>query len=397
MESFVFHNPVKLRFGPGEVQRVGEEASLIGHRALLVTGKGHAKKSGLLDRVTGLLESAGVTVTHLGGVDPNPRLASVKEGIARCNEHDVQLVIALGGGSVMDCSKVIAAAVLYPGDPWDIIHHGQEPYFPPTESLPTMTVPTLAATGSDMNANAVITNAETKEKSFVGGEPCMYPRTCVADPELTLSVPAWPTACGAADIIAHVLESYFSGADDTPVQDRIQEGIVLTVMELAPRLIAEPDDLAGRTNLQWASIVALNGWAQAGSGGTFAMHHIEHAVSAKTDLAHGAGLAILMPAWMKIACEHRLEKYIQFAERVFGVNSNGREPKAVAHDGIACLENFLSEIGLPVRFSDAEIEPDLFESFADDAIRITGDEHGRLGGRPQLDHDGVLDVLNAAK
>jgi alcohol dehydrogenase YqhD (iron-dependent ADH family) len=320
----------------------------------------------------------------------------VKEGIVLCKENDVGAVIALGGGSAMDCAKAVAAGVLYPGDPWNMIEHGQKSYLPPTESLPTMMIPTLAATGSEANTTAVITNRETQTKSTVGGQPCMFPRVCLADPALTCSVPARHTAYGAVDTISHVLESYINGVDDTPLQDRFQEGVMLTVIENTPRAIAHPDDVAARAHLQWASIVAQNGWAQIGSGAAFCIHHIEHVVSALSDIAHGAGLAILIPAFMKVAHTHRLEKYRQFADRVFGINPEGRDAESVARDGIACLEGFFSEIGVATRFRELGIGPEIFERIADDAIRVSGTD-GRLGGRPRLDRAGILQVLELAK
>ena len=396
MDAFTFWNPVKLVFGPGVAAQAGVEAKALGSRALLVTGRGHVERSGLLARIEGLLRDAGMAVFHLKGVDPNPRIGSVREGVRLCREHNVDLVIGLGGGSCMDCAKAVAAGALYEDDPWNMVRRGADQYAPATQSLPTMMIPTLAATGSEMNPNAVLTNPEAGVKSFVSNQPCMFPKTSLADPELTLSVPADQTANGAADIIAHVLESYFNGADDTPVQDRIQEGIVQTVMEYAPKAIAEPGDIDARTQLQWASIVGLNGWAHAGSGGNFTMHHIEHVLSARYDIAHGAGLAILMPAWMKFACPTRLEKYVQFATRVFGVSDGDRDPESVAHDGIHCFDAFLQGMGLPTRLGDAGIGNERLDAIAEDAIAVTGDASGRLPGRLPVTASDVRRVLELA-
>ena len=396
METFDFVNPTRVIFGAGSVERVGAEAKGLGQKALLVVGKGHASRSGLIDRVGALLAGEGIGLTHLGGIDPNPRLHSVVEGIRLCKENSVDFVIGLGGGSVMDISKVIAAGVYYEGDPWDMIHHGQEPYVPPERALPTLMVPTLAATGSEMNGNAVITNMETLEKSYVS-EVCLYPRLSIVDPVLTCSVPPDQTAYGAADIIAHVIEAYFNGADDTPLQDRIQEGIILTVMENASKAIEYPDDLSARANLQWASVVALNGWAHAGSENAFPIHAIEHALSAHYDIAHGAGLAIVMPAWMKATCETRVEKYIQFAERVYGVDPRGMSESAVVGEGIERFETFLGSIGSPIRLKDEGIPAERLDRISDDVIRVSGDKRGRLSGRPTLDRDGVRRVYELAR
>jgi len=396
MERFTFFNPTRLLFGPGVVGEAGREAARIGRRALLVTGKASAERSGLRARVQRLLEKEGVAVLRLAGVDPNPRIASVREGIRLCRENELDLVVGLGGGSAMDCAKVIAAGVLYPGDPWDIIRHGQRPYVPPERSLPTLMVPTLAATGSEMNCNAVITNPEEGVKSFVSRVPCLFPRVAVADPELTCSVPAAPTACGAVDIIAHALEPYINGVGDTPLQDRLLEGVIQTVMDYAPRAVDRPDDLEARTHLQLASIHAMNGWLSAGIGAVLAVHHIEHVLSAITDVAHGAGLAILLPAWMKVRHRHHLEKYVRLAARLFNAPTDGRDPEAVARDGINRLEDFFRDIGVPTRLSEIGVSRDSFDLIAGEAIRVTGDESGRLPCTPPVDHQGIVEVLEAA-
>jgi alcohol dehydrogenase len=397
MQPIEFLNTTKLLFGPGMIEKIGAEAKAIGQKALLVTGKGSVERTGVLTRVVALLEEAGVSVTHLNGVDPNPRITSVREGVKLCRENDIDLVIALGGGSVMDCSKVIAAGVPMEADPWEMINHGQAEPAIPTSSLPTIMAPTLAATGSDMNANAVITNVEAKQKSYVAGHACMYPVVAVVDPELTLTVPPIHTAYGAIDTISHVFEAYFNGADDAPLTDRMQEAVMLTVLEQAPVALSHPDDLSARTNLQWASIVALNGWAHVGSKGPFVCHQMEHVLSAYTDIAHAAGLAILMPAWLKCNHGERLDRAVQFAERLFGIDPTDRDPKSVARDGIACFEEFLKELGVATRLSELDIGPENFDAMATDTITISGDATGCVPGRPPLDKAAVLRVFEAAK
>ena len=396
MDNITYCNPTRVVFGPGVVEQVGAEVAAVGSRALLVSGRSSAERSGLLARTVDLLDQAGVTVSHLRGVAPNPRLSSLEQGIELCRSRGIDVVVGLGGGSCLDCAKAIAGGALYPGDPWDMVRHGQSPYVPPTEALPTVMVPTLAAAGSEMNCNAVITNEETEEKCFTSGQACLYPRVCVVDPELTRTVPADQTAYGAVDTIAHVLEAYLNGPDGAPLQDRLQESVMLTVIEYAPRAITDPDDVDARTQLQWASIVAQNGWTHAGSRGNFAMHQIEHAVSAHYDIAHGAGLAIVMPAWMKIACDSRLEKYVQFAQRVFGIRVEGREPNAVARDGLRAFEDYLRGLDVPVRLGEAGIGRERFERLRDDILRISGNEQGLLPGRPPLDGEGIMDVLELA-
>lgn len=217
--NFEFHNPTRLIFGAGNLTRLGEVVKEKGNRALLVTGGGSVKRNGTFDRAVASLEQAGVTVVECSGIEPNPRITSVARGAQIAREEKCDIIVALGGGSTMDASKVIAAAVLYEGDPWDMIFHGQEHVHIPTRTLPVVTVPTLAATGSEMNCGAVITNEETTEKSFVQ-TGCLYPYAAIVDPELTISVPKDQTAFGVCDLITHVTEAYFNGVDGTPIQDR---------------------------------------------------------------------------------------------------------------------------------------------------------------------------------
>ena len=284
--QFEYQNPTRLVFGTGSLSRLGEMAGQYGKRALLVTGGGSVKRSGTFDRAVKSLSDAGISVFECEGVEPNPRITSVNRGATTARKNDCDLIIALGGGSVMDAAKVMAAAVFYDGDPWDMIFHGQpEPYIP-TKALPLITVPTLAATGSEMNCGAVISNEETKEKSFVQAD-CLYPKVALLDPELTLSVPKDQTAYGVCDLITHITESYFNGDGDTPIHDRFAEGAILTAMEYGPKAIADGNDLNARAQLQWAATVALNGWIQSGSGSVgYPVHMIEHTVSAYHDVTH---------------------------------------------------------------------------------------------------------------
>ena len=394
MQSFDFHNPTRVVFGPGRLMELGGEVAALGARALLVTGKGHVRRSGTHDRAARSLAEAGVHCVELSGVDPNPRLESVIKGAALIKEHDLEVVVALGGGSVMDAAKVMAAAPLYEGDPWEMILRGPGQQRPPQRALPIVTVPTLAATGSEMNGGAVISRPETREKSFVIA-PCLFPTVAVVDPELTLSVPAAQTVNGCVDMISHVTETYFNCPDRAPLQDRMREGVVLTAMELTPGLLQRGDDLDARAIFQWASIVALNGWARAGAGGPYPVHAMEHVVSAHHDIAHGAGLAILTPAWMKVSAPHNTGRFVQFAERIFGLQAEGPDDLDAALAGIAAFEDFLGRIGAPARLSQVGIsDPDL-ERMAADTVRINGTEEGRLPGIPPLDQQQLLELFQS--
>lgn len=394
--KFDYHNPTKLIFGAGSLARLGEVAKAYGTRALLVTGGGSVKRNGTYDRAAASLAAAGVSAVDCSGIEPNPRLSSVKRGAQLARDGKCEMVIALGGGSAMDASKVIAAAVCYDGDPWDMIFHGQANVHLPTEALPIIAVPTLAATGSEMNGGAVITNEETTEKSFVHAT-CLYPSVAVMDPELTLSVPKDQTAYGVCDLITHVTEGYLNSADNTPIQDRFAEGVILTAMEYGPKAMADGSDREAREQVMWAATLALNGWVQSGNGSTgFPVHMIEHTVSAFHDITHAAGLAIINPAWMRFAAKTNTAKFVKFAERIFGLDAKGSDDLACALAGIDRFEAFLKSIGCPTRFSELGISGELVETYADETLRIIHDGNGRLPGLPPMRREDIVAILRAA-
>ena len=394
--KFDYHNPTRLIFGAGALVRLGEVAKAYGKRALLVTGGGSVKRSSVFGRTVASLKEAGVSVAECSGIEPNPRIASVRRGARLVREEQCEMVIALGGGSTMDASKVIAAAACTDGDPWDMIYHGQEKVHVPTRALPIITVPTLAATGSEMNCGAVITNAETTEKSFVSAE-CLYPRVAVMDPELTLTVPKDQTAYGVCDLITHVTEGYLNSTENTPIQDRFAEGVILTAMEYGPKAIADGGDLEAREQIMWAATLALNGWVQSGNGSAgFPVHMIEHTVSAYHDITHAAGLAIINPAWMRFAAKTNTAKFVKFAERIFGLKAKGPDDGACALAGIDRFEAFLKSIGCPTRFSELGIDGKLVETYASETLRIIHDGNGQLPGIPPMSQEEIEAVLRAA-
>ncbi len=393
--NFESYNPTRLIFGAGVLDRLGEVTKTYGKKALIVTGGGSVKRNGTFDRAAASLKAAGVAWAECTGVEPNPRITTVKRGAQIARDEKCDVIIALGGGSTMDAAKIMAAAFYYDGDPWDMIYHGQSNPYIPTRALPVITVPTLAATGSEMNCGAVISNEETKEKSFAQTE-CLYPVVALVDPELTMSVPEDQTAYGVCDIITHVTEGYFNGVDGTPIQDRFAEGVILTVMEWGPKAIADGKDLEARAQVQWASIVALNGWVNSGTNGGFPVHMIEHTLSAYHDITHGAGLAVVNPSWMRFAAKHRPEKFVQFAERIFGLKAKGANDLECALDGINRFETFLKSIGCPTRLSELNIDDKLISEYARDTLRIINDGNGKLPGRPAMSVNDIIDVLKAA-
>ncbi|RJX32109.1 MAG: iron-containing alcohol dehydrogenase [Oxalobacter sp.] len=392
---FEFQNPTRLIFGAGVLKRLGKLTRAHGKRAMIVTGGGSIKRNGTYDRAIASLGAAGVTHVECTGVEPNPRITTVLHGAQMARDEKCDVIIALGGGSVMDAAKVMAAAVYYDGDPWDMIYHGQAAPHVPTRALPLITVPTLAATGSEMNAGAVITNEKTTVKSYVIAD-VMYPRVALVDPELTLTVPKDQTAYGVCDLITHVTESYFNGQDGTPLQDRFAEGVILTAMEWGPKAVANGNDLEARAQVQWASVVALNGWVQAGVEGGYPVHMIEHVISAHHDIAHGAGLAIVNPAWMRFAAKHRPARFVQFAQRIFGLQPKHAEDMECALSGIDKFEAFLRAIGCPTKLSEMKIGDALLQRYAQDTLRVTPDEKGRLPARPPMNEKDIVEILRSA-
>lgn len=393
--EFEYYNPTRLIFAAGALARLGEVASQHGKRALLVTGGGSVKRSGVFDRAVASLKRAGVSTVECSGVEPNPRITTVRRGAKIARDEGCDVIIALGGGSAMDAAKVMAAAFYYDGDPWDMIFHGQAVPHVPTRALPVITVPTLAATGSEMNMGAVISNEETKEKSFVQAQ-CLYPIVALVDPELTMSVPQDQTAYGICDIITHVTEGYFNGVAGTPIQDRFAESVIITAMEYGLRALEDGNNLEARAQVQWASIVALNGWVNAGTNGGFPVHMIEHTLSAYHDITHGAGLAVVNPAWMRFAASHRQEKFVQFAERIFGLDAKNSSDLDCALEGIDRFEAFLKSIGCPTRLSELGIGDALLTEYAKETVRIIHDDKGLLPGQPPMSKADIVAVLRSA-
>ena len=393
--NFEFLNPTRLIFGAGTLSRLGEVVSRYGRKALIVTGGGSVKRNGTYDRAVASLKAAGVAFVECEGVEPNPSITTVRRGARIAQEEHCDVIIALGGGSTMDASKIMAAAYYYEGDPWDMIYHGQPDPHIPTQALPLITVPTLAATGSEMNCGAVISDDETKVKSFAQTE-ALFPTAALVDPELTLSVPRDQTAYGVSDIITHVTEAYFNGVDGTPIQDRFAEGIIINAIEWGKKAVADGNDLEARTQVQWASIVALNGFASAGTNPGFPVHMIEHTLSAHHDITHGAGLAIVNPAWMRFSARHKPVKFVQFAERIFGLKAKSPDYLDCALQGIDRFETFLKGIGCPTRLSELNIDANLITRYAQDTLRILHDENGNLPGRPAMTEADIVAVLKAA-
>ncbi|MBU0731218.1 MAG: iron-containing alcohol dehydrogenase [Proteobacteria bacterium] len=350
MQNFVLHNQTKVIFGKGRIQEIGEETAQLGNKVLLVTGQSSIRKNGIYDLVSQSLSDAGVTFIDYPGVRSNPLLDHVRKGIALAREHQVEAIVAVGGGSVIDSAKAISAGALVEHDVWKFFN-GKKSI---KQTLPLACVLTLAAAGSEMNGGMVITNEDTRQK-FGAGNKLLNPRVSILDPTATFTVPKDYTAYGAVDAIAHILEFYFTTEDaQTPVQDRFMEGLVINIMDSCNRVLINPEDYNARADLMWCATLALNGWTAAGLGRVgFPMHMIEHSLSALYDVPHGAGLSVIMPAWMTYQMQNNPDKFAQFAERVFAVTKGDKNERAAA--GINRLKNWFQEVNAPTDLSQLGI------------------------------------------
>lgn len=382
MRPFEFHNPTRLIFGKGKLSALKEEVSKYGKNVLLVYGGGSIKRSGLYDQVLSLLKEAGASVTELAGVEPNPRLSTVHKGVSLCREHSIDLILAVGGGSVIDCSKAIAVGAKYDGDMWDFVERKAAPQ----GALPLGTVLTMAATGSEMNGGSVITNEATKEK-MGWGSPWAYPAFSILDPVHTFTLPRDQTVYGIVDIMSHVLEHYFHQDTNTPVQDGFCETILRTMIDTAPKLVEDLENYELRETVMYCGTMALNGMINMGMAGDWATHNIEHAVSAVYDIPHGGGLAILFPNWMKYNLPAQPARFKSLAVNVFGVDSAGKTDEEAGLEGIEALRRFWSSIGAPSTLGDYNIDDSEIEAMADKAMRF-----GPFGNFRKLQREDVVEI-----
>ena len=388
MENFNFLSPTEFVFGRGRETESGEYVKKYGgSRVLIHYGSGSAVRSGLLDRVKKSLSDSGIYFTELGGVKPNPRDTLVYQGIELCKKEGVELILAVGGGSVIDSSKAIAAGVCYDGDFWDF-YCGKAAI---EKALPVGTVLTIAAAGSEGSSSSVITKEDGMVKRGTGSD-LIRPRFSILDPRLTCTLPAYQTACGATDIMAHVFERYFTNTPEVEITDRLCEAVLLTMVKEVPRVIKEPDNYQARANIMWAGTVAHNDIVGVGRSQDWNSHGIEHELSGLYDCAHGAGLAVVMPAWMEFVHGHNVLRFAQMATRVFGCQMDFENPEATALAGIKAFRTFLHGIGMPINFDELgakqEDIPALVEKFG------LGD--GRTGGFVHLSSDDVAQIYNIA-
>lgn len=336
MNSFIYDIPVKVYFGENQLCHLGEELSKYGKRVLLAYGGGSIKKSGLYDAVIAEIEKAGLEVFEISGIAPNPRIESVRDGAQICKDKNVDVILAVGGGSTLDAAKWMAAGACVDHDPWDFFSK----WSPVEKALPLVTVLTLSATGSEMDCGGVISNLETKDK--IGRmEPPLLPKASFLDPTVTYSVSKYQTACGSADMLNHILEVYFTMDKDLYMLDCFMEGMMKTIIKYTPVAMAEPTNYEARANLMWTSSWAINGFINGGKQHAWSCHPMEHELSAIYDITHGLGLAILTPRWLEYCLdETTVSKYVQFGTNVFGIDPT-LEPMEIAKKSIEMLSDFL--------------------------------------------------------
>lgn len=371
MENFQLYLPTDIRFGKDRLAELPEVLAQYGKRVLLAYGGGSIKQSGLYDRVKDLL-AQDFEVVELSGIEPNPRIASVREGVTLIRDNQLDVILAVGGGSVVDAAKVIAAGVHYDGDAWDLVLDSRKI----GKAVPIVDILTLAATGTEMNRNAVISNPETNEKLGTGGWE-LIPRASFLDPTLTYTVSKWQTAAGTADMLSHLFEQYFNRTEGVDVQDSIAEGLMKTAIKHGPVAIREPENYTARANLLWTSTLALNGLVGRGRQGGWTCHPIEHELSAYYDITHGVGLAILTPRWMKYCIDKDRSSHAKFATYGRQVWSlTGQNEEELARAAVERTYTFFrDQMEIPMTLPEVGIDnQDLVAEMSEHAVL-----HGGLG------------------
>jgi alcohol dehydrogenase YqhD (iron-dependent ADH family) len=352
MNNFVYDIPTKVYFGKDQLSNLASELSKYGKRVLLVYGGGSIKKNGLYDSIISEIEKEDLELFELSGVEPNPRIQSVRKGVEICKKNDIDVLLAVGGGSTIDATKFIAAGSCIDFDPWDFFTKNA----PIDKALPIVTILTLAATGSEMDTAGVISNPDTNDK-LARMAPPLLPKVSFLDPTATFSVSKYQTACGSADIMNHIMEVYFNMNQDLFMLDTFMEGMLKTVIKYAPIAMIEPDNYEARANLMWTSSWAINSFVNGGKQQEWSCHPIEHEVSAIYDITHGLGLAIIGPRWLEYCLdETTVSKYYQYGTNVFGIDSS-LAPMEVAKKSIEMTADFLyNTLGLTSTFGELGIK-----------------------------------------
>lgn len=383
MNNFRYHAYTDIRFGKGQVKCLPELLAPYGKKVLMVYGGGSIRKNGLYDKVKELL--ADFDVFELGGVEPNPKITSVREGVKICKQEKIDVVLAVGGGSTIDAAKVMAGGAYYEGDPWDLVVDNSKI----GKVLPIVTILTLAATGSEMNKNAVISNMETNEKLGTSSHD-FIPQASVCDPEYLYSLPAKQTAAGTADIMSHIFEQYFQKETRAFISDRFAESLLKACIKYCPIALKEPENYEARANLMWASTQALNSLISSGKGGAWTCHPIEHELSAYYDITHGVGLAIVTPRWMRyILNDDTVEKFCEYGRNVWGIAE--ADAYKCANMAIDATEQFFKDCGIPMTLTEIGIDESKIDIMAEDTIKYNDLDRAYVA----LDKEDVAKILRA--
>ena len=387
MLNFTHHIPTIVYFGKGQVSALESELKKRAKSILIVTGQGSVKKHGIFGDVIREVKKANIPYVELSGIKPNPRLESIYRGIEICKKESVDFILAVGGGSVIDASKAIAAGVKYDGDVWDFFVEDIKP----ADALPVGTILTLAATGSEMNRNTVITKEDTKRK-LAFGSPVIRPVFSILDPEYTYTVNKYHTAAGVVDIMVHVFEQYFSHTPASDVQDRIAEGLLKVCIKYGPIVCEKPRDYDARANILWTGSLALNDLMGEGKQGDWASHGIEHELSAVYDISHGAGLAIVSPNWMRhVLSKNTVNKFVEYGINVWNIEKDRTETN-IANEAIDRTKKFFKSLGMPTTLKEVNISDEHFEKMAKNAL----EDWGQIGSFKKLTEKDIVQILNAS-
>lgn len=384
MINFNYNIPTKVFFGDGKIEVLGKQIKKYGSRVLLAYGGGSIKNTGIYNKVVKILRENNIPYYELSGIEPNPRVESVAEGVRICRDNNIDFILAVGGGSTIDCSKAIAAAYYYEGNPWDLVI-GKAKI---EKVLPIGTILTLAATGSEMDAGAVITNMETNQK-YGFGHPEFFPKFSILDPTYTYTVSKYQTASGVADIMSHTFEEYFSNEKGAYLQDRLAEGILKTCIRYGRIAIDEPENYEARANIMWASSLAINGLLGYGKDSAWSVHPLEHELSAYYDITHGVGLAILTPHWMEhVLDENTLWKFVEYGINVWNIDSSLDEMD-IAKLSIEKTSEFFKSLDIPMSLREVGIGEEKLETMAKDVIEY---KNGPVGNFKALDYEDILSI-----
>jgi len=386
MSNFRWSNPVTVYFGEQQFSELGKVVASYGKKCLMVYGGGSVKKTGLYDKVMAQLTEAGVTVFEKGGIEPNPKIQSIREACDICKENGIEVLLAVGGGSCIDATKCIAAGACVDFDPWDFVAK----HIVPEKALPIVDVLTAAATGSEMNAGGIISNPDTNDKAGIHGD-VLYPKASFLNPEITFTVPKGQTAAGSFDILSHIFEGWFTTSPPMHMVDEVQKAVIRTVIKYAPIALEEPDNYEARENLMWASSWAMNGFMRTGFGPTGPTNHpIEHELSAFYDITHGVGLAILTPRWLRYClCDETVSRYVTYGVDIWGIDPD-QDPYDIAEQAIQKTEEFcFKTLGIPSTLTELGIGEENFEIMAKKACG----PRGFINGFRRLEPKDVVEIF----